>query len=112
LVRVSSANDSAIFSDAKGVRGGEILEYSQHPLLWTQSGCDATAQGLSAWFGVKRRFRSEKWFMSDSNAAAPWESLPPLATVRINGETDKWLVIGINDDKVNGEATAQLVEVF
>ena len=112
LIRVSSAKDNSVLADAKGVSGGEVLEYSQHPLLWTQSGCDAVAQSLAAWFGVPRRFQSEQWFWTDTNSAAPWESLPPLATVRINGEDTKWLVIGIVDDKVNGEATVQLVEVF
>jgi hypothetical protein len=112
VVRVSSAKDTAVYADAWGDPGGDVLEYSQHPLLWGQSGCDAVAQRLSAWFGKRRRYRQEKWVWYDPNAPAPWESLPPLATVQVNGGTDKWLVIGLEDDRVRGEARVKLVEVL
>lgn len=112
IVRVSSAKDETVLADARGQDGGDVLEYSQHPLLWMQSGCDAVAQALSAWFGKYRRARSDKWFWTDPDSAAPWESLPPLPTIRINGNATKWLLLGLEDDKPRGYANVKLVEVF
>jgi len=94
------------------IPGGDVLEYSQHPFLWMQSGCSAVAESLASWFAIPRGYREETWFWSDPNTAAPWEFLPPLATIRLNGEASKWLLMSLEDDKVNGQATVKLVEVF
>ncbi len=112
VVRVSSAKDDSILADAWGIPGGDVLEYSQHPFLWMQSGCSAVAESLASWFAIPRGYREETWFWSDPNTAAPWEFLPPLATIRLNGEASKWLLMSLEDDKVNGQATVKLVEVF
>lgn len=113
LVRVSSAKDDTVLSDVAGAqKGGEVLEYSAHPLLWTQSGCDALAHSLASFFGVFRRAQTVRWFWTDASSASPWERLPPVATVQVNGDPTKWLVLGIEDDRVHGRANATLVEVF
>jgi hypothetical protein len=112
VVRVSGSSDDVI-SDAMGAAmGGDVLEVSGHPLLATQSSVDAVAQQFAQWFGVPRRYREETWFWVDASSAAPWESLPPLAVVQVNGDTTKWCVVGLQDNKVKGEAQAKLVEVF
>jgi hypothetical protein len=111
VVRVSSAKDASILADAWGTKGEDVLEYAQHPFLWTFSGCAAVAASLSSWFGVRRGYREERWFWTDTNSAAPWEALPPVATVQINGESTKWLVLSLDDDKVGGMATVKLVEI-
>jgi hypothetical protein len=112
VVRVSSAKDSSILADAWGTAGGTALEYGAHPFLWGQSACSAVAESLAAWFGVPRRYHEESWFWTDTDHPAPWENLPPVATIRINGQATKWIVLAIKDDKVNGQADVKLVEVF
>ena len=112
LIRVSSAKDTSLLSDARGIPGGDVLEYSQHPFLWTKSGCTALSESLIKWFGVPRRYREESWFHTDPNSAPPWEKLPPVSTITVNDDPTKWIVIGIDDDKTHGEATVKLVEVF
>ena len=112
IVRVSG-HDESIYHDAISFySGGDILEVSGQPLVTSESMASAVAQQYVNWFGRPRRCREETWFWADAEVAAPWESLPPLAIVNINGSTDKWCIVSISDDKVKGEATVKLVEVF
>lgn len=112
LVRVSSIKDESILMDVMGVQGGDVLEISQHPMIWTQSGCRALAQTLCNFFGKPRRSRSEKWFHTNVATASPWENLLPLQVVRINLESTAWMIMTINDDRFKGEADVTLVEVY
>jgi len=112
LARVGG--QEGVYADAASATdGGGLLEMSNHPLLWTRSGCMATAGALMSWFGTPRKFQRETWFWSNPDTAAPWEALPPLARVRINGAATIWLVMGM-DDRAHlrdGKATVSLVEV-
>jgi hypothetical protein len=92
--------------------GGQVLEMEGHPLIWSLSGCEAMARNFFAWFSPVRRYQTRIWPWADPSTPAPWESLPPLATVRLNGEPTKWLVLGLDDKRTEGEAKAKLLEVF
>jgi len=112
--RVHVSGEGGVFADAVGpVTGGQDLNLENHPLLWTSSGCMATASGMASWFGNPRRMQKQTWFWSDPDIPAPWESLPPLARVRINGGATVWLVIGTDDlaHTREGIVKATLVEV-
>lgn len=114
-VRVSGENED-LYADVPGPgetgpEGGQLLEVSGHPLLWTLSGCEAMARALHAWFSVPRRLQEQTWVWADPNTAPPWESLPPLARVRLNGGSTVWLVLSLKDRKAKGEAAVQLLEL-
>lgn len=112
LIRVSGQND--VYADAAGpTDGGGLLELSNHPMLWGTTGCLALSMAMAAWFGVDRRMQRQTWIHADPDTAAPWESLPPLARIRINGAATIWLVMGLDDrgHLKDGKATVSLVEV-
>lgn len=112
LIRVSGQND--VYADATGpTDGGGLLELSNHPMLWGTTGCLALSLAMADWFGVDRQMQKHTWFHVDPESAAPWESLPPLARIRINGDPTVWLVMGLDDRAhlKDGKATATLVEV-
>ena len=112
LVRVSSAKEESILADAKGQSGGDILEISQHPMVWTLSGCIALSNQLAQFFGFPRRTREETWFHSNPNTSSPWENLLPLQTVRLAGDNTDWMILSISDDRFKGSAQVTLLEVF
>lgn len=114
-VRVSGS-DSEIYADVPEAGetttlGGGLLEISGQPLIWTQSGCEAMARALHTWFSTPRRVQTQTWVWWDVDSAAPWESLPPLARVKINHLPTVWLVLALEDDKVRGTANVTLLEV-
>lgn len=112
LVRVSSAKDEGIYGDSTGAAGGDVFEISQHPLIFTESGCKALASMYRDWVGVPRRCREEQWFHSDPDTASPWENLPPLACVTLPGDSTVWMIISIEDDRLKGTANVKLIEVY
>lgn len=111
LVRVGGQGEDVYFDAVGPMRGGDVLELSGHPMLWTVGACEALALVMAAWFGVARRVQVQEWFHTDTNTAGPWEALPPLARVRINGAPQAWIVLALADDKLKGRATATLLEV-
>ena len=112
VVRVSANQDKNIYADAYGPAGGDILTVDGHPLIFTRSGCKALAAQLSSWIGRPRRYMETKWFWTNPDLPAPWESLEPLAVVLVGTDTTPWIVYGIDDSKFTGEASVKLVEAF
>lgn len=110
IVRVSTTDDEE-YADAPGDEGGKLLEISRHPLVWTKSGAAAMAKTLALWFGKPRTETVEGWFSSDTSAPPPWELLPRIARVRVNGAAATHLVMGAQENLKTREATATLVEV-
>jgi len=109
IVRVSGQDD-VLFDAYSAVDGGQLLEISGHPLLWTVGACSAMASVYAAWFGRPRAMRKEEWFYTDPTNAAPWEGLQPLSTVTVNG-AGPYLLMALKDDRVKGTASVMLLEV-
>lgn len=111
VVRVSGAKDT-LYADAFGpVLGGRALEFSSHPLIWTEGGCHAMAGSYAAFLGVPRRVEVHQWVFENANAAAPWEALPRWGRCTVNGGATQWLVTALRHSLVKGESTATLLEV-
>lgn len=116
LIRVAGEADD-LYRDVPGpeepaTKGGQVLEFTGHPMMWTLSGCEAMARVYHAWFSPVRLAQTRTWMHTDPNTAAPWESLPPVARVRINGEPKVWRVLSLDDKRTEGEAKVKLLEVF
>lgn len=116
MVRVAGSGED-IYRDVPSVgepsiKGGKTLEFSGHPFIWTMSGCEAMARIYHAWFSPIRRYQGRKWIHPDPSTPAPWESLPPAARVRINGEATIWRVMALDDKRTEGEARVKLLEVW
>ncbi len=110
IVRVSTTDDEE-YADAPGQDGGKLLEYARHPLVWTKSGCASMAKSAALWFGKPRQESVEGWFSSDTSVAPPWEALPKIARVRVNGVAATQLLMGGQENLKTREMTATLVEV-
>lgn len=110
LIRVSTTDDEE-YADALGQEGGKLLEVTKHPLVWTKSGCAAMSKSLALWFGKPRTENAEVWFSSNTSAPPPWELLPRIARVRINGGTTLYVQMGGQENLKTREATVALVEV-
>jgi hypothetical protein len=110
VVRVSGENDT--YADVLGAwKGGTGFELSNMPLIWTEGGCFALASAYAQFHGVPREEEAQKWFHEDADAAAPWESLLPWATLTINGGSNQ-ILTGLEYDVISGEATAKLLEAL
>ena len=114
-VRVSGEQED-IYSDVPApgetaTQGGKLLEVSNHPLIWTLSGCEAMARAMHAFFSVPRRIQTQTWVWPDPDTPAPWESLLPLTRLRLNGAPTVWMLMGLEAAKTKGEAKATLLEV-
>jgi hypothetical protein len=107
-VLVTGEDDST--GEAAGPNvGGQLLEITGHPLIWTSSMCSAMASSYADWFGIPRRVSAETWFWSHPETAAPWEGLPPLARVRVNGGTTAYILMGVQDLGHAREGSAQVI---
>lgn len=110
LVRVTGATEGLLYDATGPTNGGKLLEVSNHPLIWSTSGCAAMALSLAAWFGVPRRHQTQRWFWTDPSSAAPWEALAPLTKLNVNGDSVARILLSLEYRPDKGEATATLVE--
>ena len=102
--------DGQTYYDANGAQnGGNLLEISNQPMLWTLSQAGAMAESYAAWFGRPRPTETHSWTYPDANTAPPWEGLPPFARITLNG-TGPWRVLSTTQDFVEGTCKAVLVE--
>jgi hypothetical protein len=117
FVRVSGSTED-IYVDVPSIEegaattSGKILDIQGQPLLSSYGACEAIARAYYDFFSTPRRFESQKWFCTNPDQASPWEGLEPLAKITINGGTEVWLVISIQDDRVKGTANVNLVKVI
>ncbi len=112
IIRVSGQGGDDVYADSySDVAGGRVLEYSSHPLIWSVSGCEAMGQGGIAAFGRPRTVQKQRWFCTDASSPSPWEGMPALTVLRINGDPQQWLLYALSDSRIKGEATATLLEV-
>ena len=108
IVRCTT-QDGALYYDAYGAQnGGNLLEISNQPMLWTLSQAGAMAESYAAWFGIPRPTETQSWTYPDAATAPPWEALPPFARVTING-IGPWRVLSTSQDFVAGTCKAVLV---
>lgn len=110
IIRVSTTDDEE-YADALGQDGGKLMEVARHPMVWTKSGCAAMAKSWALWFGKPRMENVEGWFSSNTAAAPPWEALPKVARVRVNGAAATQRLMAGQENLKTREMTATLVEV-
>ena len=110
IVRVTGATADLFYDAQSAHTGGKLLEVTQHPLIWGNSGLVAMGESLAAWFGKPRRLQQHDWFWTDPNSAAPWEALAALAPLNINGDPVTRMLMALEYWPEKGEATATLVE--
>ena len=104
-----TTQDGQTYYDAYGAKnGGNLLEISNQPMLWTLSQAGAMAENYAAWFGRPRATESHTWTHPDANSAPPWEGLPPFARITLNG-TGPWRVMSTTQDFIEGTCKAVLV---
>ncbi len=109
IVRCTT-QDGQSYYDAYGKQnGGNLLEVSSQPMLWTLSQAGAMAESYAAWFGKPRATESQTWTHPNADTAPPWEGLPPFAKITLNG-TGPWRVMSTSQDFVEGTCKAVLVE--
>lgn len=108
IVRTSTQSGD-LYYDAYGAQnGGNLLEISNQPMLWSLSQAGAMAESYAAWFGVPRVQETQKWVYNDPNSAPPWEGLPPFAKVTVNGSS-AFRVMSTSQDFIEGTCSAILV---
>jgi len=98
----------------RAVGGGRYaagIDPSWWLLAGPQGGSGAMARALHTWFSTPRRVQTQTWVWWDVDSPAPWESLPPLARVKLNHLPTVWLVLALEDDKLRGTANVTLLEV-
>lgn len=108
IVRCTT-QDGDFYYDAQGQDGGDLLEISNQPMLWTLSQTGAMAESYVSWFGSPRPTETHTWTWADANTAPPWEGLPAFAKVTTNG-TGPWRVMSTEQDYIKGTCTPVLVE--
>ena len=109
IVRCST-QDGNTYWDAYGSQnGGNLLEISNQPMLWTFSQAVAMAENYASWFGKPRKTESQTWVFADADSTPSWEGLAPFAKVTVNG-TGPWRVMSTSQDFVAGTCKAVLVE--
>lgn len=108
IVRVTT-QDGALYFDAPGQDGGNILEISNHPMVWSLSQAGAMASSYAAFFGIPRAVETHEWTWPDATTVPPWAALPPFARVTVNG-TGPWRVMSLKQNDVDGTAEAVLVK--
>lgn len=113
IVRVTT-KDNNYYYDAFGQQGGAYLEISEHPLVWSLSGCAAMAQGLIQWFGQPRTVTESKWIWGDSDSAAPWEGLRLFSRITVTDSvtgvtSEPQRLMSISQNYITGTATVKTV---
>ena len=109
IVRCTT-QDGQLYWDAYGAQnGGNLLEISNQPMLWTLSQAGAMAESYAAWFGVPRATETQSWTYSNADGAPPWEGLPAFACITLNG-TGPWRVMSTSQDFIEGTCKAVVVK--
>ena len=108
IVRCSTQDGSAYYDAYGAQNGGNLLEISSQPMLWTLSQTAAMAESYASWYGQPRATESHSWTFADPDQTPPWEGLEPFARVTVNG-SGPWRVMSISQDFVNGTANVSLV---
>lgn len=109
-IRVTGAESGLLYDAQSAVNGGRYLEISQHPMIWSNSGCAAMAESYITWFGRPRKHQEQTWFYADADAAAPWESVIPMAKLIVNGDATTRILMSLEWEPAKGTAKATLVE--
>lgn len=109
IVRVAGQNDT-LYDAYSDTAGGDLLEISSHPMLWSNGSCATMAEVYASWLGIPRQVQKQTWFWTSPDSPAPWEGISPMTRLTIN-TTGPWLLLALDDDRAAGKATATLLEV-
>jgi hypothetical protein len=92
------------------IPGGNTLEITGHPMVFSATAAKAMAAAYGQYFGVPRRTRKMQLAWLDTDALPPWMKMGPLPTVSFNNEDTTWAVMACEHREKSGEATLTLVQ--